>query len=160
MPEAQPEEEDPQESENLAGNEENATTADPPAGSTRTHSALHNRLLNQQRSNILLQVLFHHMLNSQRRREQEEALAFSPPPLPDREMPILSHEQAVESNAMCRFCFEGSATEASENALVAPWSTRTAGLDEDSLTYHMIFFVADIRRVAMNAFIKLTLAFV
>ncbi|CAB9517809.1 expressed unknown protein [Seminavis robusta] len=95
----------------------------------RAPSALHNRLLNQQRSNILLQVLFHHMLNSRRRREEEEALASSPPPLPDRDMPILSHHEAETTNAMCRFCFEGSVEQEQEqaedtgkdrNALVAP----------------------------------------
>lgn len=84
----------------------------------RTHSALHNRLLNQQRSNMLLQVLFHHMLNSRRRREEEVARAQSPPPLPDREMPVLSSDDAEIANAICRFCFEGSST--SDNSLVAP----------------------------------------
>lgn len=93
--------------EDATSNNSDTSTAAP---TTRAPSALHNRLLNQQRSNILLQVLFHHMLNSRRRREEEEALALTePPPLPpDRVMPVLSHEEAVGMNAICRFCFEGS----------------------------------------------------
>ena len=79
------------------------------APTTRAPSALHNRLLNQQRSNILLQVLFHHMLNSRRRRDEEALALAEPPPLPPgRVMPVLSHQEAVNMNAICRFCFEGS----------------------------------------------------
>lgn len=130
---------DPQESSGGGSNADEANAAAPPSSDVgfpppsadttnrsssfssntqRTHSALHNRLLNQQRSNILLQVLFHHMINNRRRREEEEALAQSPPPLPDREMPVLSSDDAEIANAICRFCFEGSST--SENSLVAP----------------------------------------
>jgi putative AlgH/UPF0301 family transcriptional regulator len=106
---------------NQASSNTEATASTGTAASTR-RTQLHNRLLTQQRSNILLQVLFHHMLlNNRRRREEEEealVLAANPPPLPDRVMPVLSSEEALATNQICRFCFEGGSEE--DNALVAP----------------------------------------
>ena len=121
-----------------ATNDNGSTSASAPVDTaTRAPSALHNRLLNQQRSNILLQVLFHHMLNSRRRREEEEALALSsPPPLPDREMAVLGHQEALDMNAMCRFCFEGSLLQGEEEGDDAQEETKQSknndGIDRKS----------------------------
>ena len=103
----------------------------------RASSALRNRLLIQQRSNVVLQVLFHHILTSRRRRREEaEALAASatePPPLPDRVMPILEHEQALESRAICRFCLEGSTVDNGATTTITTSTSNTTTTSSSSV---------------------------
>ena len=133
----------------------------------RPLDALHSRLVSRQRSNILLQVLFHHMLTSRRRREEEEDIAVNPPPLPDRPMPVLSHEEALSSQAICRFCFETSVEgedDHNNNSLVAPcncsggsrwvhlqclrqWQSsqaRNTTLDDSSTTYTAAGYICNV----------------